>query len=59
MFLGLKFVNVYRSFLFGVKGFCNMIKLLGYSIKLFLIGVLCVGLLVCGEENIFDLDEYV
>jgi len=58
-FLGLKFANAHRSLLSETKGFRNMTKLLGYSTKLFLIGVLCVGLLACGEENISDLDEYV
>jgi len=57
--LGLKFAEVRRSLLYGTKGFRNMIKLLEYSTKLFLISVLCVGLLACGEENISDLDEYV
>ncbi len=48
-----------RSLLSGTKGFRNMRKLLGYSTKPLLIGLLCVGLLACGEENISDLNEYV
>ena len=33
--------------------------LLTQCFQLCLIGVLCVGLLACGEENISDLDDYV
>jgi len=57
--LGLKFADAHRSLLSGTKEFRNMTNLLGYGTKLFLISVLCVGLLACGEENISDLDEYV